>query len=65
MAGGFGPVIFEPAQMTWLQQSPVKQSWQLLKVFADALLADQLNTAVGAAVAAVGNQVALVNDDQL
>jgi hypothetical protein len=62
VAGGFGPVLFEPAQLTWLQESPDEAIEAISEGFADALLADQLNTSVGAAVAAVGNVAALVND---
>jgi hypothetical protein len=62
VAGGFGPVLFEPAQLTWLQESPDEAIEAISEGFADALLADQLNTSVGAAVAAVGNIAALVND---
>lgn len=62
VAGGFGPVLFEPAQMTYLQQNPGAAITAIASGFADALLADQLNTAVGCAVAAVENVAALVND---
>lgn len=62
VAGGFGPVTFEPSQMTWLMENPGTAIMVIAEGFADALLADQLNTAVGAAVAAVENQAALVND---
>lgn len=62
VAGGFGPVVFEPSQLTWLQEDPETAIMVISEGFADALLADQLNTAVGAAVAAVENQAALVND---
>ena len=62
VAGGFGPVIFEPAQMTYLQQNPGAAITAIASGFADALLADQLNTAVGCAVSAVENVAALVND---
>ena len=62
VAGGFGPVLFEPSQLTWLQESPAEAIRAISEGFSDALLADQLNTAVGAAVAAVENQAALVND---
>ena len=62
VAGGFGPILFEPAQMTWLQEDPGAAITAIATGFADALLADQLNTAVGAAVAAVENIAALVND---
>jgi hypothetical protein len=62
VGGGFGPILFEPSQMTWLQRDPGTAITAISTGFADALLADQLNTAVGAAVAAVENQAALVND---
>lgn len=62
VAGGFGPVLFEPAQMTWLNEDPASAIRAISEGFSDALLADQLNTAVGAAVAAVSDQTALVND---
>lgn len=62
VGGGFGPVLFEPSQLTWLQSDPGAAIMAISEAFADALLADQLNTAVGAAVAAIENQAALVND---
>lgn len=62
VAGGFGPILFEPAQMTYLQRNPEEAIMAISEGFADALLADQLNTAVAAAVAAVGGQASLVND---
>ena len=62
VAGGFGPILFEPAQMTYLQEDPGSAITSIATGFADALLADQLNTAVGCAVAAVENIAALVND---
>jgi hypothetical protein len=62
VAGGFGPVLFEPSQLTWLSANPEEAINVISQGFADALLADQLNTAVGSAVAAVENIPALVND---
>ena len=62
VAGGFGPVLFEPSQMTYLQEDPGSAITAIAEGFADALLADQLNTAVGCGVAAVENIAALVND---
>ena len=62
VAGGFGPVLFEPSQLSWLQRDPGAAIMAISEGFADALLADQLNTAVGAAVSAVENVAALVND---
>lgn len=63
VAGGFGPILFEPSQVAWLNRDPGAAITAISQGFADALLADQLNTAVAAAVAAVENQGAnLVND---
>lgn len=62
VAGGFGPVLFEPSQLSWMQRDPGAAIMAISEGFADALLADQLNTAVGAAVAAIENHAALVND---
>lgn len=62
VAGGFGPVTFEPGQMTYLLENPETAIMAIAEGFSDALLADQLNTAVGAGVAAVENVAALVND---
>ncbi len=62
VGGGFGPVAFEPGQMTWLLSSPQEAIMAISEGFANALLADQLNTSVGAAVAATENIAALVHD---
>jgi len=62
VAGGFGPILFEPGQITYLNENPESAIMAISEGFSDALLADQLNTAVGAAVAAVENIAALVND---
>lgn len=62
VAGGFGPILFEPSQMSWLQRNPGEAILAIAEGFADALLADQLNTAIGAAVAAIENNAAMVND---
>lgn len=62
VAGGFGPVLFEPAQISWINEDPVAAISAIAEGFADALLADQLNAVIGAAVAAVENNSALVND---
>lgn len=62
VAGGYGPILLEPSQLTWLQRSPGEAIVAISQSFADALLADQLNTAIMSAVAAVENVAALVND---
>jgi len=56
IAGGFGPIRFEPSQMTWLQRPTAQGVEVASRNFAEALLADQLNTAIAALVAAINNQ---------
>lgn len=62
IAGGFGPVRYEPSQMSWLQR-PTQQGVQAASTaFAELLLQDQLNTAIAALVAALENNAAVTND---
>jgi hypothetical protein len=62
VAGGFGPIRYEPSQLTWLQR-PTQQGVEVAsRNFAEALLADQLNTAIMALVAAIENQNDAKND---
>ncbi len=62
VAGGFGPVAYEPSQLTWLQR-PTQQGVQAAATaFAELLLQDQLNTAIAAGVAAIANNAATTND---
>lgn len=56
IAGGFGPVRYEPSQMTWLQKPTAEGIEVASRNFAEALLQDQLNTAIAALVAAIDNQ---------
>lgn len=56
IAGGFGPVVFEPAEMTWLNEPSGKGIEIASRGFAEALLLDQVNTALGAVVGAMLNQ---------
>lgn len=62
IAGGFGPVRFEPSQMTWLQKPTAEGIEVASRNFAEAMLADQLNTAIAALVAAISNQATAAND---
>lgn len=62
VAGGFGPIRYEPGQMTWLQKPTVQGIEVASKNFAEALMKDQLNTAIAALVAAISNQAAATND---
>ncbi|PSL23470.1 hypothetical protein CLV60_11625 [Dyadobacter jiangsuensis] len=62
VAGGFGPIRFEPGQLTWLQKPTAEGIEVASRNFAEALMSDQLNTAIAALCAAIGNQAAATND---
>lgn len=62
VAGGFGPILFEPAQLTWLQRPTAEGIEVASRNFAEALLKDQLFTAIAALCAAISNQAAATND---
>lgn len=62
VAGGFGPVRYEPSQMTWLQRPTAQGIEVASRAFAEILLKDQLNTAIAALVAAITAQATAVND---
>lgn len=62
VAGGFGPIRYEPSQMTWLQKPTTEGIEVASRNFAEALLKDQLNSAIAALVAAISNQAAATND---
>lgn len=53
VAGGFGPVLWEPSQLTWVQKNPGEAVEVISRNLAEAILQDQLNTALAAGVAAV------------
>lgn len=63
VAGGFGPVRYEPSQMTWLEKPTAEGIEVASRNFAEALLQDQLNTAIAALVAAISNQGAATTVD--
>lgn len=62
IAGGFGPIRFEPSQLSWLQRPTAQGIEVASRNFAEAMLADQLNTAIAALVAAISNQTDATND---
>ncbi|MEO8641852.1 major capsid protein [Pseudomonas sp.] len=62
IAGGFGPLRYEPAQMTWLQRPTAQGIEVASRAFAEVLLKDQLNTAIAALVAAITAQATATND---
>lgn len=62
IAGGFGPILWEPSQLSWIQKSPEEALEVISRNLSEAIMADQLNTAISALTAAIGNQPAATND---
>lgn len=62
IAGGFGPIKFEPSQMTWLRKPTGEAISVISQNFAEAMVKDMLNTSVAALVAAISNQSAAKYD---
>lgn len=55
VAGGFGPIEWEPAQLSWIQQNPANAVALISQNMAEAILKDMLNTGIAAAIAAMEN----------
>ena len=62
IAGGFGPILFEPSQLGWLQKPTGEAIAAISQNFAEAMLKDQLYSAIAALVAAIANQSTATND---
>ncbi len=62
VAGGFGPIVFEPGQMTWIQKNEAEAIAVISAQLAEAIVADQLNSGIAAGVAAISNVVGATND---
>lgn len=62
VAGGFGPIVFEPAQLTWLRKPTAEGIEVISRNMAEAMMQDMLNSAVAALVAAIENNSDMVND---
>lgn len=56
VAGGFGPIRFEPSQLTWLQKPTAEGVEVISRNFAEAMMQDMLNSAIAALVAAIEAQ---------
>jgi hypothetical protein len=53
VAGGFGPIAWEPGQLTWVEKSPAEAIEVISRNLAEAIMKDQLNSAIAALVAAI------------
>lgn len=56
VAGGFGPIVYEPSQAAWLNEPTARNVEVASRNFANALLLDQVNTSVAACVAAIESE---------
>ena len=62
IAGGFGPIRFEPGQMTYIKKSTAEAVAVISQQLSEAILQDQLNSSIAALVAAISNQATATND---
>ena len=62
VAGGFGPILWEPSQLAWIRKSPEEALEVISRNLSEAIVADQLNTVIAALVAAISNQPTATND---
>lgn len=56
VAGGFGPIEWEPSQLAWVNANPARAIEAISMNLAEAMMKDQLNTAIAALVAAIEAQ---------
>lgn len=62
IAGGFGPIEFEPGQISWLRKPTALGVATAVRQLTDLIVQDELNTAIMALVAAVGNNANTTHD---
>ena len=63
VAGGFGPVAFEPAQLTWVEKNPAEAVAVISQALAEGILQDELNTVIAALVGAIEAQTSATTYD--
>jgi hypothetical protein len=63
IAGGFGPIAWEPAQLRWVGDNPAAAVEVISRNMAEAIMKDMLNSAIAAAVAAIENVGATAYND--
>ena len=59
---GFGPIEWEPNQITWINKNPGEALSVISTTLAGAMLEAQVNRAIGVGVAAISNVAGLTND---
>ena len=60
VAGGFGPILWEPGQLRWVGDNPALAVSVISQNLAEAMMKDMLNTSIAAAIAAIENVGATV-----
>jgi hypothetical protein len=63
VAGGFGPVLWEPAQLTWVGENQARAVALISQNLAEAIMKDMLNAGIASAVGALENVGATVVND--
>jgi hypothetical protein len=63
VAGGFGPIEWEPAQLRWVGDNPTIAVEVISRNMAEAMLRDMLNAGIASAIAAMENLGATVTND--
>jgi hypothetical protein len=63
VAGGFGPIAWEPSQLSYVQQNPALAVSVISQNLSEAIMKDMLNTGIAAAVAAIENVGATAYND--
>lgn len=62
VAGGFGPIVWEPSQLTWMLKNQAEAVEMASRNLAEAIMQDQLNTAIAAMVAACTQNASVTHD---
>ncbi len=63
VAGGFGPIRFEPSQLTWLNKPTAEGIEVISRNLSEAMMKDMLNSAIAALVAAIEAQTTATTAD--
>jgi hypothetical protein len=63
VAGGFGPIEWEPSQLRWVGDNPTIAVEVISRNMAEAMLRDMLNAGIASAIAAMENLGATVTND--
>lgn len=63
VAGGFGPIAWEPAQLSWIRTNPQAALAAISQNLSESIIKDMLNAGIASAVGAIENVGATVTYD--